>query len=59
MAWLSVEHIGSTELINLLLKAPVDLLYNGGIDTYVKASKGATTEASTPCASMLAKCAPK
>ena len=26
------------ELINAILKAPVDLLYNGGIGTYVKAS---------------------
>jgi glutamate dehydrogenase len=27
-----------TELVNTILKAPVDLLYNGGIGTYVKAS---------------------
>jgi glutamate dehydrogenase len=27
-----------SELINAILKAPVDLLYNGGIGTYVKAS---------------------
>ncbi len=27
-----------TELVNAILKAPVDLLYNGGIGTYVKAS---------------------
>src|SRR5437868_13399812 len=26
-----------TELVNAILKAPVDLLYNGGIGTYVKA----------------------
>jgi glutamate dehydrogenase len=26
------------ELLNAILKAPVDLLYNGGIGTYVKAS---------------------
>ena len=28
-----------TELVNAILKAPVDLLYNGGIGTYVKASE--------------------
>ena len=27
-----------TELMNAILKAPVDLLWNGGIGTYVKAS---------------------
>ncbi len=27
-----------TELVNAILKAPVDLVYNGGIGTYVKAS---------------------
>ena len=27
-----------TDLIRAMLKAPVDLLYNGGIGTYVKAS---------------------
>ena len=27
-----------TELVNAILKAPVDLLYNGGIGTYVKAT---------------------
>lgn len=39
-AWLGVdaEHMAPTELINAILKAPVDLLYNGGIGTYVKAS---------------------
>jgi len=38
--WLGItaEHLAPTELINLILKAPVDLLYNGGIGTYVKAS---------------------
>ncbi|TAL72929.1 MAG: NAD-glutamate dehydrogenase [Rhodanobacter sp.] len=33
-----VEHMAPNELINALLKAPVDLLFNGGIGTYVKAS---------------------
>ena len=27
-----------TELINAILKSPVDLIWNGGIGTYVKAS---------------------
>ncbi|MEN8040645.1 MAG: NAD-glutamate dehydrogenase [Actinomycetota bacterium] len=30
------SNLTPTELINLLLKAPVDLLWNGGIGTYVK-----------------------
>ncbi|QJR11388.1 NAD-specific glutamate dehydrogenase [Usitatibacter rugosus] len=33
------------ELLKAILKAPVDLLYNGGIGTYVKASYQANTEA--------------
>ena len=37
--WLGVEEEGMApnELIRHLLKAPVDLLWNGGIGTYVKA----------------------
>src|SRR2546429_3227338 len=31
------EIMTPTELVNAILKAPVDLLYNGGIGTYVKA----------------------
>ncbi|WP_284615295.1 NAD-glutamate dehydrogenase [Aquabacterium humicola] len=31
------ESMTPTELVNAILKAPVDLLYNGGIGTYVKA----------------------
>src|SRR5947208_2204878 len=31
------EVMTPTELVNAILKAPVDLLYNGGIGTYVKA----------------------
>jgi len=34
----SKKTIPPTELISLLLKAPVDMLWNGGIGTYVKAS---------------------
>ena len=38
--WLGTdaEQMAPHELISLILKAPVDLLYNGGIGTYVKAS---------------------
>jgi glutamate dehydrogenase len=32
------DHVTPDQLIRLLLKAPVDLLWNGGIGTYVKAS---------------------
>jgi glutamate dehydrogenase len=32
------ERLSPTELISAILRAPVDLLYNGGIGTYVKAS---------------------
>lgn len=34
----SVTELAPTELISAILKAPVDLIYNGGIGTYVKAS---------------------
>lgn len=34
-----VEQMTPPELIGALLKAPVDLLYNGGIGTYVKAAE--------------------
>lgn len=32
------EQLTPAELVNAILKAPVDLLYNGGIGTYVKAA---------------------
>ncbi|MEO8306099.1 MAG: NAD-glutamate dehydrogenase [Betaproteobacteria bacterium] len=35
---ISAESMTPTELVNAILKAPVDLLYNGGIGTYVKAT---------------------
>ena len=35
---ISADAMTPTELVNAILKAPVDLLYNGGIGTYVKAS---------------------
>jgi glutamate dehydrogenase len=34
----SIEQMSPAELMNAILKAPVDLLWNGGIGTYVKAS---------------------
>ncbi|TBR39722.1 MULTISPECIES: NAD-glutamate dehydrogenase [Dyella] len=33
-----VTHMAPMDLLNAILKAPVDLLWNGGIGTYVKAS---------------------
>ena len=33
-----VEHLAPNELLSAVLKAPVDLLWNGGIGTYIKAS---------------------
>ena len=35
----SADALTPTELVNAILKAPVDLLYNGGIGTYVKSSR--------------------
>jgi glutamate dehydrogenase len=35
---ISAERLTPAELVSAILKAPVDLLYNGGIGTYVKAS---------------------
>ena len=34
----AADHLTPGELVNAILKAPVDLLYNGGIGTYVKAA---------------------
>ncbi len=34
----NVDHLTPAELIHAILQAPVDLLFNGGIGTYVKAS---------------------
>ena len=36
---IAADRLAPTELLNALLKAPVDLLWNGGIGTYVKSSK--------------------
>ncbi|OOG55252.1 glutamate dehydrogenase [Rhodanobacter sp. B05] len=33
-----VEHLAPSDLLGAILKAPVDLLWNGGIGTYVKSS---------------------
>ena len=35
---IEAEQLAPAELIHAILKAPVDLLYNGGIGTYIKAS---------------------
>ena len=35
---LTADALTPTELVNAILKAPVDLIYNGGIGTYVKAA---------------------
>ena len=35
---IQAEHLSPNELISALLKAPVDLIWNGGIGTYIKAS---------------------
>lgn len=35
---IQVESLTPTDFINALLKAPIDLIWNGGIGTYVKAS---------------------
>jgi len=42
----SVEHLAPNELLSAALKAPVDLLYNGGIGTYIKASTETQADAS-------------
>ncbi len=39
-----VEHLTPDELISAILMAPVDLLWNGGIGTYVKAQNEATAD---------------
>jgi len=36
---ISADKLAPTELLNALLKAPVDLIWNGGIGTYVKSSQ--------------------
>lgn len=42
---LEAEHLAPNELVSAILKAPADLLYNGGIGTYVKASTQSHAEA--------------
>lgn len=48
--WLGIEHtsLAPQELIRELLKAPVDLLWNGGIGTYVKSSREAHVDVGDP-----------
>ncbi|HZZ91438.1 MAG TPA: NAD-glutamate dehydrogenase [Usitatibacter sp.] len=42
---ITADEMTPVELIRAILKAPVDLLYNGGIGTYVKASTQSNAEA--------------
>jgi glutamate dehydrogenase len=42
---IQAEALTPNELINAMLKAPVDLLWNGGIGTYVKAAREAHADA--------------
>lgn len=41
---IQAEHLTPNELLNAILKAPVDLFWNGGIGTYVKARTETHTE---------------
>ncbi|MEO7390694.1 MAG: NAD-glutamate dehydrogenase [Ramlibacter sp.] len=41
---ITAERLTATELVTAILKAPVDLLYNGGIGTYVKSSHESHTD---------------
>jgi len=41
---ITAERLTATELVSAILRAPVDLLYNGGIGTYVKASAESHTD---------------
>ena len=41
----AVEQMSPTELLRAILRAPVDLLWNGGIGTYVKASSETNADA--------------
>ncbi|MGV6853482.1 MAG: NAD-glutamate dehydrogenase [bacterium] len=41
---LEVDHLTPAELIRELIKAPVDLLWNGGIGTYIKSSTESHTD---------------
>src|SRR5206468_5066267 len=42
---IQADELTPAELMRAILKAPVDLLYNGGIGTYVKASSQSNAEA--------------
>ena len=45
---IEAEALTPNELIRALLRAPVDLLWNGGIGTYVKAKRGAARRGRRP-----------
>ncbi len=42
---ITADALTPTELVNAILKAPVDLIYNGGIGTYVKAARESHAQA--------------
>ena len=44
---IEAESLPPSELISAILKAPVDLLYNGGIGTYVKAAEESHARSAT------------
>ena len=50
---LGEEKMSGEALIRAILKAPVDLLYNGGIGTYVKASVETDADAQDPANNMV------
>lgn len=49
--WLGTRQLTMTpnELIHNILKMPVDLLWNGGIGTYIKSKKGIALRSGRPC----------
>ena len=47
MLGIEAKALTPNELISAILKAPVDLLYNGGIGTYVKSKRNLTPRSAT------------
>ncbi|MCB1157854.1 MAG: NAD-glutamate dehydrogenase [Leptospiraceae bacterium] len=45
---ITADSLSGTELIRAILKAPIDMLYNGGIGTYIKASTEDNNEVGDP-----------
>ncbi len=50
-----VESLRPDDLISAILRAPVDLLWNGGIGTYVKASTESHDVGRRPCERLAAR----